>query len=435
MNLSKAMRTILLGSAVLTATAWGGVAKSTSGIAVAERANANASLAAEGRFAAIAWGASTKDGVTDIYLTTSRDGGRAFGAPTRVNLVAGEANLSGEQPPRVSLIHRTDRDPAIVVVWTAKSPSGTRLWSARSDDGGASFASPVLVPGSDASGNRGWESIATSDGRSVVALWLDHRELSNAADAAAATSHAGHQHGSAAAGQTDGAARAQLSKLFFGRVDDATRTRAVAGGVCYCCKTSIAAGSNGRIYAAWRHVYPGNVRDIAFAMSADGGRAFSAPVRVSEDNWVLDGCPENGPALAVDDSQRIHIVWPTLVPAGTAGGETTLALFYATSADGQHFTTRQRVPTQGVPRHPQIAVGLRGEITVAWDEQAGGTRRVALGRGTLDANGVVSLARQTIVDAAPATYPVLGAVEDGMVVAWTSGPSGQTVIRAERLDK
>src|SRR5580765_6722300 len=118
MNLSKAMRTILLGSAVLTATAWGGVAKSTSGIAVAERANANASLAAEGRFAAIAWGASTKDGVTDIYLTTSRDGGRAFGAPTRVNLVAGEANLSGEQPPRVSLIHRTGRDPAIVVVWT-----------------------------------------------------------------------------------------------------------------------------------------------------------------------------------------------------------------------------------------------------------------------------------------------------------------------------
>jgi hypothetical protein len=435
MDLSKAKRTILLASVVLIAAARGGVARSASGIAVADRANANASLAAEGRFAAIAWGASTKDAVTDIYLATSRDGGRAFGAPTRVNFVAGEANLSGEQPPRVSLIPRNGRDPAIVVVWTAKSSLGTRLWSARSDDGGASFGSPTLVPGSDAPGNRGWESIATSDGRSVVGLWLDHRELSNPGAGAGSMSQANHQHGTVAARPTDGAARAQFSKVFFSRLDDATGTRALAGGVCYCCKTAIAAGSNGRIYAAWRHVYAGNVRDIAFAMSRDGGRAFSAPVRVSEDNWVLDGCPENGPALAVDDRQRIHVVWPTLVPGGTAGAETTLALFYATSSDGQHFTARQRVPTQGVPRHPQIAVGQHGEITVAWDEQAGGTRRVALARGTLDPGGVVQLVRQPIVDAAPAVYPVLGVVDDGMVVAWTSGPSGQTVIRTEHLGK
>jgi hypothetical protein len=93
------------------------------------------------------------------------------------------------------------------------------------------------------------------------------------------------------------------------------------------------------------------------------------------------------------------------------------------------------VPTEGVPHHPQIAVGQRGEITVAWDEQTGGTRRIALARGTADRSGVVSLVRQTIVDAAPAVYPVLGAVDDGMVVAWTSGPSGQTVIRTERFDR
>src|SRR4029079_4018235 len=89
----------------------------------------------------------------------------------------------------------------------------------------------------------------------------------------------------------------------------------------------------------------------------------------------------------------------------------------------------------GVPRHPQIAVGQHGGITVAWDEQAGGTRRVALARGTLDPGGVVQLVRQPIVDAAPAVYPVIGVVDDGMVVAWTSGPSGQTVIRTERLGK
>ena len=34
-----------------------------------------------------------KDGVTDIYVAASHDGGRTFGAPTRVNQVAGDAQL------------------------------------------------------------------------------------------------------------------------------------------------------------------------------------------------------------------------------------------------------------------------------------------------------------------------------------------------------
>jgi hypothetical protein len=434
MKLSKSAGTILLGSVLLTVASSGSTARSASEIAVQDRANSNASLAASGRFAAVVWGASTKEGVTDIFVTASRDGGRTYGPPSRVNHVAGDVSVSGEQPPRIALVPRTGRDPAIVVVWTAKSPAGTRLWSARSEDGGKSFPSPTIVPGTDAPGNRGWESIANRE-EEVVSLWLDHRELSNTGSGATTKGHADHQHGAADGHPTDGVARAQLSKLFFGRLDAPTSARALVGGVCYCCKTSIASGTNGAIYAAWRHVYPGSVRDIAFAMSSDGGRAFSTPVRVSDDHWVLDGCPENGPALAVDDRQRIHVVWPTLVPGATAEGGPALALFYATSPDGQHFTTRQRVPTEGVPRHPQIAVSSRGEVTVAWDEQAGGTRRVALARGTVDASGAARFARQTIADAAPAVYPVLGTVDDGTVVAWTSGSSGQTVIRHERLDR
>jgi hypothetical protein len=65
---------------------------------------------------------------------------------------------------------------------------------------------------------------------------------------------------------------------------------------------------------------------------------------VSADNWVLDGCPENGPSLAVDAGGRVHVVWPTLVPGGTASSEPAMSLFYATSADGIHFSRRQALP-------------------------------------------------------------------------------------------
>ncbi len=270
-------------------------------IGVTGRANANASIASSGSFVGVVWAARTKDGVTDVYVATSRDGGRAFGAPVRVNQVPGDASVSGEQPPRIVLSARGSTNPAIVVLWTAKSASGTRLVSARSTDGGKSFGPAESVPGSDASGNRGWESAAVTPNGDVVAVWLDHREVP--ARTAGATTGA-HQHGATSPRPAaDGVARAQLSQIFFARLNDPASARAIAPGVCYCCKTSVATGANGTVVAAWRHVYPGNTRDIALAKSSDGGRTFASPVRVSEDNWVLDGCPENGPAVAIDQSE------------------------------------------------------------------------------------------------------------------------------------
>jgi hypothetical protein len=434
MDLLKVTLPALLATG-LTVAASGWAAGPVAEIAVSDRANAQASLAAKGQFAAMAWGASTQDSVTDIYVTTSRDGGRTFGPPARVNQVAGAANVSGEQPPRVALVPRAGREPAIVVLWTAKSTAGTRLLSARSDDGGRSFAPGAPVPGSDAPGNRGWESIATGRDGAVVALWLDHRELAAGRAGTGSMGHAEHQHSAAGQKQTDSGARAQLSKLLFARLTEADSSRALAGGVCYCCKTAIATDAAGGVYAAWRHVYDGNVRDIAFIKSADGGRTFGAPVRVSDDNWVPDGCPENGPSLTVDEKGRIHVVWPTLVPGATSAAAPTLALFYAMSHDGRHFTARQRIPTEGIPRHPQIVSGPGDEIIVAWDEQANAIRRVAVARGTIAAQGSARFVRQPIGDALSAVYPVLAAVDDGAIVAWTSGSAGQSVLRAERLAK
>jgi hypothetical protein len=170
-------------------------------------------------------------------------------------------------------------------------------------------------------------------------------------------------------------------------------------------------------------------------MSRDGGKSFEPPVRVSEDRWVFDGCPENGPALAVDADHRIHVVWPTLVPGPTSTSDPTLALFYAMSQDGRQFTPRQQIPTQGFPRHAQIALGSRGDVILAWDEQANGTRRIALARGTVDGNGRPRLVRQVVGDGAPAVYPVVASSADGPIVAWTGGSTGQTAIRVERLER
>lgn len=403
------------------------ITASTTQIGVAGRANANASIASSGSFVGIVWTARTKDAVTDVYAATSRDAGRSFRAPVRVNQVAGEASVSGEQPPRIALVPHRTGDPSIVVLWTAKSSSGTRLLSARSVDAGQSFGPATPVPGSEATGNRGWESMAIGTNGDPVAVWLDHREVP--ARPAINSASGAHEHGAANHQTADGAARAQFSQIFFARLNDPASARAIAPGVCYCCKTSLATGADGSIVAAWRHVYPGNVRDIAMAKSSDGGRTFASPIRVSEDKWVLNGCPENGPAVAVDAANGIHVVWPTLVQG--AGGAETLALFYAMSHDGQRFTKRQQIATEGVPRHPQIAVGPAGRITVAWDEQRRGTPRLVVARGTVDASPVRFTRESAIGEAA--SYPAIASSADGVLIVATTGPTAESVLRIARM--
>jgi hypothetical protein len=400
------------------------------------RTNATPSIAADGRFVAVVWGGAEPDGTTDLFLAVSRDAGRTFSPPRRVNDTIGDARLNGEQPPQVALVHRANADPSIVVVWTTKGKNGTTLRQSRSDDGGQTFSPAATVPGTDAPGNRGWEAIAVRPDSRVDVIWLDHREL--ASDSAIARSH--HDHAQASAGNSarpadtkpDGVAMAQKSKLYFGSLDGTAAPRAVTGGVCYCCKTALVSAGGGAVYAAWRHVYPGNLRDMAFTMSRDGGRTFAAPVRVSEDQWVLEGCPDDGPAMAVDRTSRIHLVWPTLVkePPATSGEPVeTIALFYSTSADGRTFGKRQRIPTEGLPHHPRIAVGADGSITAVWDELANGTRRVAIGRAAPVTNGVPSFRRELLTSSGPAVYPVVAVGPAGVIAAWTSGASTASIIQ------
>src|SRR5262245_37798199 len=388
-------------------------------LAVPGRANTTPSIGSEADTVVIAWGATVEGGATDVYAAVSRDAGRTFASPVRVNDINGDARLSGEQPPRVAI----QRD-AITIVWTTKGPRGTVLKSARSTDGGKSYARAAVVPGGDAAGNRGWQAVTVDARGQVNVVWLDHREMAENA----ATTHHEHSGG----GKPDGVAMAQKSKLYVASLGGAMTPHAITGGVCYCCKTAFAVGRNGELFASWRHVYPGNLRDIAFTVSSDGGGSFSPIARVSKDDWMLEGCPDDGPAMVVDAANRIHIVWPTLV-TDSAGGDPTIALFYASSIDGKTFTARERIPTEGMPHHPTLAIGGDGSLVAAWDEVASGKRRAAIGRAKPDASGRASFSRTIVSGPDAALYPVVATAGGAAVMAWTNGTGSAATIRVARM--
>ncbi len=183
-------------------------------LAIQGRTNANASIAASGDIVAVAWSASTKD-TTDIFAAVSRDRGRTFGEPARVNDVPGDARISSEAPPRIAIVPGAGQDGfGVFVVWTTKRGSDSRILYARSTDGGATFPDRATVPGSEGRGSRGWESIAVDSAGRVYVMWLDHRDVSPMA--------AEHHHGGMA-GMTmkdDPTERAAASKLYFTSLTD-----------------------------------------------------------------------------------------------------------------------------------------------------------------------------------------------------------------------
>jgi hypothetical protein len=280
-------------------------------------------------------------------------------------------------------------------------------------EGAPGFGPAATVHASGLKGARGWASVASGPDGAVHVSWLDGR----ANPPADAKSH-------------DGGRRSMRQDLYQSvrRADGTSDETEVAADVCFCCKTTTAVGPDGAVYVAWRHIFPPNVRDIAVARSDDGGRTFGEPVRLSEDGWAIDACPDDGPSMAVDAGNVVHVAWPTQVSPSDGKG-----IFYTSSADrGRSFARRARVDdASGQPAHPQLAVRA-GVAAVVWDESAGGgPRRVRMRE--VGPNASRAAVETLSAEAAAATYPAVAVTDDGLVVAWTQETGTSSEVRVRRL--
>jgi hypothetical protein len=109
------------------------------------------------------------------------------------------------------------------------------------------------------------------------------------------------------------------------------------------------------------------VRDIVVARSIDGGKSFSEPNKVSNDNFAYDSCVHVGAPMAMDGKGRLHIVWYT-------GKEGSPGIYYATSYDnGQTFgkpvpiLTGDWVP----PSRAQLVVDGKDNAWITWEDTSG----------------------------------------------------------------
>lgn len=128
--------------------------------------------------------------------------------------------------------------------------------------------------------------------------------------------------------------------------------------VCECCSTATATTSDG-VIVAYRDRSPGEIRDIY--VTTFNGTAWSAPVRVHEDNWKIDGCPVNGPAISAR-GREVAVAWFT-------GKNDQGQAFVAFSHDAGHtFGQAVRVDDARSLGHVGVQLLADNSAAVSWIE-------------------------------------------------------------------
>jgi len=315
----------------------------------------------------------------------------------------GSIEPHGESPPQVV----AGPDGTIHALYTVGRDVGKRfpesaLRYARSTDGGTGWSAPVSINEGEAFGSHNFHALLADDRGRLHATWLSSIRGTSGV----------WIRSSADGGVTWQAARALHE-----------------APTCPCCRTGLAAGDNGTLYASWRKIFPGDVRDVVIARSDDGGATWREPVRPRHDNWVFPGCPHAGPSLRTGPDGTVHIAWWTGV-TGEAG------VWYARSTDGGSTWQEQPIAigAQSMPAHVQLVIGEAGVVLLAWDDGLGERPTITL-RASRDGGDTFLPAHVLSDPALAATYPVLGIAADSVVVAWTQvADAAHRAMLAERPD-
>ncbi len=364
---------------------------SADGVDAAEPTTA---VAADGSFY-VAWVNHEVKNQADVIVARFDAQGKASAAPVRINPQAGIATAWRGDPPSVAVA----KNGALYVVWTARveanGKKGTDLYLSVSNDMGQTFAAPVKINDDKAPAAHGMHSLDVADDGRIYVSWLDER---NVHIPKPSTKGEGHHMES-------------NRELFIADSSDGGRTfsrnRKVAADACPCCKTALAVAADGTVYISWRHVLPGNFRHIAVTSSSDAAATFSKPVIVSDDKWMLEGCPVSGPSLSVADGGVLKVLWYA------AGEQNAPGLYVAESKDkGQSFSPRQLLAQESVRGTPVLAANGGSDVAI-WEMTGGAAAETKFRKLGSDGSAISVVGTN-------AELPAAVAGKDGLFVAYVS---------------
>jgi hypothetical protein len=193
-----------------------------------------------------------------------------------------EINANAEDIPSVQLL----ANGTLAAAWTDKNgpdPEASTVRLSFSTNQGQTWSAPVSPYRDGTKTEHGFVSLFQAPGAGLGLVWLDGR---------ATTAEGGDM---------------ALRSATYDPAGKQLRETVVDPRACECCSTSAATTTDG-VIVAYRDRSPDEIRDIY--VTTFNGTDWSAPVLVHADNWMIEGCPVNGPAVSAR-GRDVAVAWFT----------------------------------------------------------------------------------------------------------------------------
>ncbi|MRG48133.1 hypothetical protein GFS24_23640 [Chitinophaga sp. SYP-B3965] len=319
---------------------------------------------------------------SQLYYAVSPDEGETF-SPAKLIPTTSGIQAHAENMPK--MVFRPNGEVIAMYGGQSNDPRNKyagKVYYTRSPDAGANWLPAQPLVTDTASYDQRYFDMTLLPSGEAVTIWLDNRK-------------------------NDTKEGSTLYIATTGKEPGFQQERQIAQTVCQCCRTALYVDADGALHTTFRDIINDTIRDMVHMVSVDNGATFSPPVRISPDNWAINGCPHTGPAM-VKNAQGLHFAWFTM-----GGGQ---GVFYCQSPDnGITYTKKESISALPTAKHPQLAALKNGDLALVWDEAVDtiGSRigiQHKAGNGEKMAAGFITPAD------AYANFPVLKPVGEGKVL-------------------
>ena len=297
-------------------------------------------------------------------------------------------------------------DGSLYAHWLQKSGADTYAYDvrlARSTDDGRTWTSSFTPHHDGTKTEHGFASLFQIPGAGLGLVWLDGRGMKSE----------GHDgHGSAG--------DMSVRSATFDPGGRQLTESAVDLRVCECCPTAAAVTSEGPI-VAYRDRSAGEIRDISLSRYVNG--QWTEPAVVHQDNWQINACPVNGPALSAS-GRRVAIAW------FTAKGEQGHAYAAFSSDAGASFGSPIALDDFSALGRVDIALLDDGSAIAVWIEFQEGRAHFKLRRVEPSGAKSPTVTVSNLAASRASGYPRLARAGNELVFAWTESSQPSRVMTA-----
>lgn len=200
------------------------------------------------------------------------------------------------------------------------------------------------------------------------------------------------------------------------------REQLVDDSVCDCCQTDVAVADGGPV-AVYRDRTAEEVRDIYVTRQVDG--AWLPGVPLYGDNWVIPGCPVNGPSIVARDNQ-VAVAW-----FSAANGAPVVRAI--TSQDnGATFGEPVQIAAGKLLGYVGLAMLGDGSLAVSWVERdTTGVNSVNLRH--VSASGIPGPVQTIGTTGQLRVFPQLQYRQGNLYAAWTDETDDGRYLEAVRI--